>query len=109
MRLLLDESLPRLLARELAGHDCSTVPSLGWSGIGNGALLRRAAEHGFEAFLTPDRGFEFQQNPLTLPLVVVILRARSNRLEDLRPLVPALLEELAVHPGRRLISIPGDD
>ncbi|HEX2252115.1 MAG TPA: DUF5615 family PIN-like protein [Thermoanaerobaculia bacterium] len=79
MRLLLDESLPRLLAHELRGHECSTVQSLGWSGIGNGVLLQQAAEHGFEAFLTPDRGFEFQQNPLTLPLVVVILRDGGPR------------------------------
>lgn len=88
-----------------AATNDSTVQSLGWSGIGNGALLQQAAEHGFEAFLTADRGFELQQNPQTLPLVVVILRASSNRLEDLRPLVPALLEKLAVHPEERLLSI----
>ena len=82
------------------------MPSLGWAGVGNGALLKRAAEHGFDAFLTPDRGFAFQQNRSALPLTVVILRARSNRLEDLRPLVPALLEKLATVPQERLLTIP---
>jgi hypothetical protein len=35
----------------------------------------------------------------------VILRARSNRLEDLQPLVPALLEKLAMPPGERLLTV----
>lgn len=84
------------------------MPSLGWAGVANGALLKQAAEHGFDAFLTPDRGFAFQQNLAVLPVVVVILRARSNRLEDLRPLVPALLEKLA-DPPQRLLTISSGD
>jgi hypothetical protein len=31
MRVLLDEQLPRHLAREIAGHDISTVQQRGWA------------------------------------------------------------------------------
>jgi hypothetical protein len=103
--LLLDESLPRVLARDLPGHEVSTVQALGWSGTANGDLLSRAAESGFDVFLTPDKGLEFEQNPQTLPLTVVILRARSNRLEDLRPLIPEALERLRWAMPRQLIKV----
>lgn len=41
-RVLLDEMLPRLLARELPGNRVTTVVQEGWSGILNGELLRLA-------------------------------------------------------------------
>ena len=47
MRLLLDEQLPRHLAREIGGHDVSTVQQRGWAGLKNGELLRVAADAGF--------------------------------------------------------------
>ena len=62
MRVLLDEQLPRHLTRELRGHEVSTVQQKGWAGLKNGELLRRAADAGFEVFLTADRNLEFQQN-----------------------------------------------
>ena len=105
MRLLLDESLPRLLARDLPGHEASTVQALGWAGTANGELLRRAARAGFDAFLTSDKGLEFEQNPQGLPLTVVVLRARSNRLEDLQPLIPEALRRLLEPRPGRLIRV----
>jgi predicted nuclease of predicted toxin-antitoxin system len=36
MRILLDECLPKDLARELPGHEVQTVPQSGWASIGNG-------------------------------------------------------------------------
>lgn len=52
MKLLLGENLPHQLRLELPGHDCFTVAFMGWRGVENGELLRRAASDGFEAFLT---------------------------------------------------------
>jgi predicted nuclease of predicted toxin-antitoxin system len=40
MRILLDECLPKDLARELPGHTVQTVAQAGWAGISNGKLLR---------------------------------------------------------------------
>ena len=41
MRILLDESLPRQLGKELAGHEVRTVQQIGWAGLKNGELLNR--------------------------------------------------------------------
>lgn len=55
MRVLLDESLPRQLARELSRYEFRTVQQQGWSGLENGVLFRRAAESEFPVFLTADQ------------------------------------------------------
>jgi len=100
VRLLLDESLPRKLRRELAPHQVLTVSQLGWSGVSNGALLRRAASEGFAAFVTADRNLEYQQNLSVAGITVVVLIAKTNRLAELAPLLPALREALAsLQPG----------
>ena len=75
MRVLLDEQLPRQLARELTGHDVRTVQQQGWAGLRNGELLRRAAEDGFEVFVTADQNIAFQQNLTGSPLRVIALTA----------------------------------
>jgi len=96
---LLDECVDRRLARDIVGHDVSTVHGLGWSGIHNGALLTRAAGL-FDFFVTVDRNLAFQQRIEVLPFAVLVLRARTNRLVDLRQLVPLLLRVLPiVRPG----------
>jgi hypothetical protein len=65
---------------------------MGWTTIKNGELLALAANH-FDVFVTVDRSLSFQQN-----LAVIIIRAKSNRLADLRPLTPQLLA--AIESGR---------
>ena len=49
MKVVLDECLPKRLARELTGHDARTVQQMGWSGISNGELLALIGGQ-FEAF-----------------------------------------------------------
>lgn len=100
MRILLDESLPRKLASELAGHETQTVQKRGWSGLKNGLLLRAASPE-FQVLLTGDKNLEFQQNPATLPIAVIVLVAVNNRIESLRPLIPDVLEALkTIRPGQ---------
>jgi len=81
-----------------------TVQRMGWAGTSNGALLlRRTGEAEFHAFVTVDRGIEFQQEVARLPFGVVALRARSNDIVDLRPLMPAVLSALGnIAPGQLL-------
>lgn len=93
MRVLLDECVPRQLKRELPNHEVRTVTEMGWSGIKNGPLLRCAAPE-FDAFLTIDQGFEYQQNLLAQDLVVILMAAKSNDIDDLRPLMPQVREAL---------------
>lgn len=104
MRVLLDESLPRPLARLVRGHEARTVTEIKWTSLGNGELLRRAAEH-FDVVLTADQNIEFQQNLGTLPVAVVVLIAASNRLESLEPLVPELLRALDVLQPKTLVRV----
>jgi hypothetical protein len=75
VRVLLDEQLPADLAALLLDH---TV-----------------------ALVTMDRGIEFQQNLSGISFGVLLVRSVSNRLTDLRPLVPAILDALAtLEPGQ---------
>ena len=79
---------------------------MGWAGTGNGALLRLAADSGFDALLTVDRGFAHQQNQDDLPLPVVIMLAASNRPDALRPLVPEATNVLSGTLQRRVYQVP---
>jgi predicted nuclease of predicted toxin-antitoxin system len=91
MRLLLDENLDWRLGRSLPGHKVKSVPLLGWSGIQNGELLRKASENGFDALITMDSNLSYQQNLASHEIAVVVLRASSNRLADTQPLMSKVL------------------
>ena len=93
MKILLDECLPRKLAPLLVGHTAKTAPQMGWASIENGQLLA-PAEKSFDAFVTVDKKLPQQQNLSRFNLAVIVLRGPSNRLEDLKPLVPKLLASL---------------
>lgn len=106
MRILLDESVPARLGPQLTGHTAVTVQRRGWASIKNGKLLELAAGE-FDVLLTADKGMEYQQNLSTLPVAVLIVLARSNRMQDLAPAVPAILAALADLPQRTLRTIAG--
>jgi hypothetical protein len=89
MRVLLDECLPRKLKSNFRMHECPTVPEAGFAGKKNGALLRLAELAGFDVLLTMDKGLEYEQNLRGRRIAVVIIRAKSNRLADILPHVPA--------------------
>ncbi len=105
MRILLDESPPRPLARLLVGHQVRTVTPMRWTGLANGALLRQAATDGFDAMLTADQNLQFQQSLNDLPVSVIVLVAPANRIEFLEPLVPALLDALDTLRPHQLIRV----
>lgn len=45
----------------------------------------------FDVVLTADQNIEFQQNLSKLPVAVIVVIAKTNRIESLEPLVPELL------------------
>jgi hypothetical protein len=90
VRILLDECIDRRLAKALKGHSVKTVPQMGWAAIQNGRLLA-LAEKDFDIFVTVDRNLSFQQHLPRFKIAVLVLRAPSNRLVDLLPLVPKVL------------------
>ena len=93
MRILLDESVPEKLGKLLIGHTFSTVQRQGWTSVRNGKLLELAKDQ-FDLLLTADKGMEYQQNQDRLPVAILVVRAKSNRLEDLARAVPAILAAL---------------
>jgi hypothetical protein len=106
VRVLLDEQIPVDLAAALQGHSVETVVGRGWTGITNGELLRRMGAE-YEVLVTMDRGIEFQQNLAAASVGVLLVRARSNRMMHLLPLVPAILEALPLLTPGQLHRIGG--
>jgi hypothetical protein len=101
-RILLDECIPRPLGGHLAGHYVRTAPQMGWASVVNGELIK-LAEAEFDVFVTVDRGIFYQQNLRSTTLGFIVLRAQSNRLEDLLPLVDDMLAALeAIKAGDRV-------
>ena len=107
MRILLDECLPRPLAGLLTGHTVKTVRQMRWQGQQNGELLALVCRH-FDAFLTVDQSLPHQQNLKRLKIALLILKTRSNKLEDILPHLPEILVTLRhVKPGQvRRIPAP---
>jgi predicted nuclease of predicted toxin-antitoxin system len=100
MRVLLDECLPRRPKRVLSAHEVRKVPEAGWAGKQNGELLRLATG-AYDVFITLDQNLQYQQHIAGVSIAVVVMVCRSNRLEDLLPLVPSLLDTLQspLRPG----------
>jgi hypothetical protein len=82
-----------------------TAGDEGWEGLRNGELLRSAAAAGYGAFVTTDRNLAFQQNLGDLPLPVITVLARSNRLAVLAPLAPDVLRVLGSRPETRVYVV----
>lgn len=95
MRVLLDECLPRQLGRHLGEHVWSTVPKEGLSGIKNGALLA-AISGKWDVLLTSDSNLPWQQSLRGKDVAVLVIRAYSNRKDDLIPWMPQVLQALAI-------------
>lgn len=105
MRILLDECVDSRLTSEFEGHDVTTVPAHGWANTPDGKLLELAQQE-FDVLVTVDRNLPFQQNVQKFDICVVILQAHSNRLVDLKPLVPPLLNMLPKADSGKVLRVP---
>jgi predicted nuclease of predicted toxin-antitoxin system len=97
VKVLLDECVDRRLAADIVGHDVRTAGQMGWTTIKDRELLALATSL-FDVFVTVDRNLSFQQNLALLPISVLVLQAKTNRLSDLRPLIPRLLAAIETAP-----------
>ncbi len=95
MKILIDECLPAALRENLTalGHECQTVRQAGFGSKKNGELLT-LAEGRWNVLLTSDRNIKYQQNVTGRSLSILILCAKSNRMKDLLPLLPACAQAL---------------
>jgi predicted nuclease of predicted toxin-antitoxin system len=105
MKLLLDENLPHDLRHFLTGHEVFTVAYMGWKKIENGDLLVAAGKAGFDVMLTLDSGVEYEQHLAALPVAVLIIKCKSSRIDDLRPLVPDVLSALSLLRPKTLAHV----
>ena len=92
------------LKRELPGHEVRMVQEVGWSGRKNGALLRVAAP-AFDVLITVDQNLRHQQNLDRFEIGVVALKAVSNRIEHLSPLMPEVRAALASIQPKQYVLI----
>ena len=103
MKILLDESVPRLLKLRLPHMDISTVQELGWAGVRSGELLRRAEEQ-FDIFVTADQNLRYQQNLSGRTIAILVLP--SNQVPLVAQLVPAIEALLTtIQPGA-VVDVP---
>ncbi len=104
MTILLDESVPRALKVHLSGHSVKTVQDMGWTGLKNGELLKRAEESSIAVLITADRKLRFQQNLAARSLFVIVLP--TNRVSDVLRLIPAIEKAIASSRPGGLIELP---
>jgi len=102
MRLLMDECVPRKMKFLFAkgGHECQTAGDAGLSGKENGELLA-LAEKSFDVLVTIDKNIRHQQNMAGRNIAILVIRALSNDIDDIRPHVPHALSALqSIKPGQ---------
>ena len=105
MRVLLDECVDERLRHLFHQHDCQTARYAGFASLKNGALLLAAEAGGFQVIVTVDQNIPDQQSLARWRISLLILCGRTNRLSDLKSLVPAALDALmSIRPGQ-VVSI----
>jgi len=103
MKVLLDECVPRPLAKALSGHEVSTVQEAGWDGVGNGELLQHA-EGRFDVFITADKNLRYQQKLRNRRIGIIELP--TNDWSALKNLGASVMEALqALRPDNNYIEI----
>ena len=75
MKVLLDENLDHALRKLLGQHEVVTVNFMGWTGLKNGELLRKAEDTGIEVLLTGDQTLNYEQSLTGRRLAIVALSA----------------------------------
>jgi hypothetical protein len=103
VKILLDESVPRLLKLRLPQLNISTVQEMGWAGIQNGELLRRAEEV-FDVFITADQNLRYQQQLTGRKLAILVLP--SNQVPVVAQLVPVVESLLITVQSGAVIDVP---
>jgi predicted nuclease of predicted toxin-antitoxin system len=109
MKILLDECLPLDFRHSFPGHEAHTVQWAGLKGKENGELLRAAEVAGYDVLLTVDQGIPRQQPPGDRKLSIILIRSRTNQIEDLLPFAPTILQALESIEHGQTVAIPFRD
>ncbi len=93
----MDETFPE----SLVGREAFHVVAMGCKGTKNGALLAKAGEAGFEAFVTADKKMPYQQSMRGRDFSLVVLDIHPNTIVTqvaCTPKIETILQE--AEPGR---------
>jgi len=106
VKILLDECLPVDFRLSFPKHDAHSAEWAGLKGKRNGELLLAAEVSGYQVLLTVDHGIPRQQTMAGRSLAVILIRSRTNQMEDLLPLAPSIINVLeSIQPGQ-IVVIP---
>lgn len=99
MKIILDENIPHAFRSLLVGLEVFTVQWLGWGGIRNGELLKKA-DGSYDLLITVDQGIRYQNHFTDKSIRPLTILSKSNRIEDLRKFVPEILRHIdSMKPG----------
>lgn len=108
MKILLDAMMPGEILSHLVGHEVSHSTSQGWQELSNGKLLTAAEAGGFDVLLTKDSNMPYQQNMVGRKIRLVVVKPRSQDIDDLLELAPGVLQVLEkAEPGSVHRVLPG--
>jgi len=104
VKILLDECLPLDFRHCFPGHQAHTVQWAGLKGMKNGDLLKAAEGAGYDVIITVDHGIPHQRPSANQVLSIILIRSRTNQMEDLLPLAPSILKVLeSIQPGQAVV------
>jgi hypothetical protein len=106
LKVLLDQNVPRPLAKHLVGHEVKHAAELGWAELKNGMLLTAGERAGFDVLLSGDKTIPHEQNMVARKIALVCMSDNhwpivkdyvSEILQAIEQVAPG--EVLAVHCG----------
>lgn len=100
MKILLDECLPLDSWHSFPGHEVHTVRKK------NGELLQAAEASRYDVLITVDQGIPRQRSSEGWRLSIILIRSRTNQMEDLLPLAPAIMKALESIQHGQSVVIP---
>jgi len=102
VKILLDECLPLDFRRSFP--DAHTAQYAGLKGTKNGELLRAAEAAGYDVLLTVDQRLLRDHDLSGKKLSVILIRSRTNQLDDLLHLLEPILQALrTIRPGQAVV------
>jgi hypothetical protein len=98
MKTLLDENIHARFKPLLIGIEVYSVYEKGWDRLKNGELRKQMEQEAFEAIITADKNFPFQQNLSALTFIIIILDTPSLDFEYQQLFLPKIQEFLSNPP-----------
>jgi hypothetical protein len=97
----------RLISGTVFPATTRTAEWAGLKGKKNGDLLRSAEAAGYDVLLTVDHGIPHQHRFAGSAISIILIRSRTNQLEDLEPLADTIIRTLeSIDPGEtREVSV----